>query len=182
MTDEATQQVPLLEVRHISKYFGSVNALQDISLAVHAGEVTCVLGDNGAGESTLIKILSGVFPPDDGVLLVDGQPLPLASPRAARTHGIATVYQDLAMIPLMPIWRTSSSARSRKNGALFAGSMLRRPNALRGSSSAGWVSTFATPTRRRHFVRRGTSVGRHRQGGPFWRGAHPRRAHLGGWR
>ena len=61
---------PLLEVREIDKFFGSVNALQGVSLAVHAGQVTCVLGDNGAGKSTFIKILSGVYQPDHGRLLV----------------------------------------------------------------------------------------------------------------
>jgi simple sugar transport system ATP-binding protein len=96
---------PLLEVRGVAKYFGSVNALQGISLKVYAGEVTCVLGDNGAGKSTLIKILSGVFQPDEGEFLMEGQPLALAGPREARHHGIATVFQDLATVPLMSLWR-----------------------------------------------------------------------------
>jgi simple sugar transport system ATP-binding protein len=96
---------PLLEVRGISKYFGSVNALQDVSLQVHPGEVTCVLGDNGAGKSTLIKILSGVFAPDGGEFLVDGQPVTPSGPREARGYGIATVFQDLATVPLMSVWR-----------------------------------------------------------------------------
>jgi simple sugar transport system ATP-binding protein len=95
----------LLEVRDVSKYFGSVNALQDVSLRVLAGEVTCVLGDNGAGKSTLIKILSGVFPPDAGTVLIDGQPVVLGGPRSARSYGIATVFQDLATVPLMSLWR-----------------------------------------------------------------------------
>jgi simple sugar transport system ATP-binding protein len=95
----------LLEVRDVCKYFGSVNALRDISLAVYPGEVTCVLGDNGAGKSTLIKILSGVFPPDEGEFLVDGAAVRFASPRDARGHGVATVFQDLAMVPLMSVWR-----------------------------------------------------------------------------
>ncbi|HEX5405620.1 MAG TPA: ATP-binding cassette domain-containing protein [Pseudonocardiaceae bacterium] len=98
-------ETPLLEVREISKFFGSVNALRDISLTVHPGQVTCVLGDNGAGKSTLIKILSGVFPPDRGEFLVGGEPIRFTSPRDARSHGISTVYQDLAMVPLMSIWR-----------------------------------------------------------------------------
>ncbi len=101
--DEAA--VPLLEARHVSKYFGSVVAIEDVSLQVHAGEVTCVLGDNGAGKSSLIKMLSGVFPPDEGEILVDGQPIHFAGPRAARAHGIATVFQDLATVPMMSIWR-----------------------------------------------------------------------------
>jgi simple sugar transport system ATP-binding protein len=98
-------RTPLLEVREVSKYFGSVNALQDVSLQVYPGEVTCVLGDNGAGKSTLIKILSGVFRPDAGEFLIDGSPVALAGPREARAHGIATVFQDLATVPLMSLWR-----------------------------------------------------------------------------
>lgn len=101
----APQSGALLEARNVSKYFGSVNALQDISLAVHAGEVTCVLGDNGAGKSTLIKILSGVHQPDEGELLLDGQPVRFGNPREARSAGIATVFQDLATVPLMSVWR-----------------------------------------------------------------------------
>jgi simple sugar transport system ATP-binding protein len=101
----AVADAPLLEVRDVAKYFGSVNALQHISLKVYAGEVTCVLGDNGAGKSTLIKILSGVFQPDEGEFLIEGQPVTLAGPREARAQGIATVFQDLATIPLMSLWR-----------------------------------------------------------------------------
>jgi simple sugar transport system ATP-binding protein len=101
----AVADAPLLEVRDVAKYFGSVNALQHITLKVYAGEVTCVLGDNGAGKSTLIKILSGVFQPDEGEFLIEGQPVTLAGPREARAHGIATVFQDLATVPLMSLWR-----------------------------------------------------------------------------
>ena len=96
---------PLLEINGISKTFGNVISLQDISTTVRAGEVTCVLGDNGAGKSTLIKILSGVHQPDRGQLLIDGKPVTLPSPRSALDAGIATVYQDLAMVPLMAVWR-----------------------------------------------------------------------------
>jgi simple sugar transport system ATP-binding protein len=96
---------PLLEARSVSKYFGSVNALQDITLQVNAGEVACVLGDNGAGKSTLIKILSGVHVPDKGELLVEGKPVQFSGPRDARAQGIATVFQDLATVPLMSVWR-----------------------------------------------------------------------------
>ena len=96
---------PLLEARRVSKYFGSVNALQDITLKVNEGEVTCVLGDNGAGKSTLIKILSGVHAPDEGELLFEGQPVHFTGPREARAVGIATVFQDLATVPLMSVWR-----------------------------------------------------------------------------
>jgi simple sugar transport system ATP-binding protein len=96
---------PLLEVREISKYFGNVIALKDVSTVVNAGQVTCVLGDNGAGKSTFIKILSGVYKHDEGELLVNGEPTHFASPRQAKDAGIATVFQDLATVPLMAIWR-----------------------------------------------------------------------------
>jgi len=96
---------PLLEVEGVWKTFGSVIALQDISTTVEAGQVTCVLGDNGAGKSTLIKVLSGFHTPDQGRYLMDGTELRLKSPRDARELGIATVYQHLALVPLMPIWR-----------------------------------------------------------------------------
>ncbi|HKG26221.1 MAG TPA: ATP-binding cassette domain-containing protein, partial [Thermomicrobiales bacterium] len=96
---------PLIEVENVSKYFGNVIALKDVSMTVHAGEVMCLLGDNGAGKSTLIKIISGVYPPDEGRFLVEGRPVRFTSPRDALDAGIATVYQDLAMIPLMGIAR-----------------------------------------------------------------------------
>jgi simple sugar transport system ATP-binding protein len=95
----------LLEADRISKYYGNVIALKDISTHVDAGEVTCILGDNGAGKSSFIKILSGVHQQDEGRLLVEGEEASFTSPREARARGIATVYQDLAMVPLMSIWR-----------------------------------------------------------------------------
>ena len=95
----------LLEVESISKYFGNVVALKDVSTHVDAGEVTCILGDNGAGKSTFIKIVSGVYEQDEGRMRVDGSEVRFDSPRDARDRGIATVYQDLAMVPLMSIWR-----------------------------------------------------------------------------
>ena len=95
----------LLEVDKICKYYGNVVALKDITTHVNAGEVTCILGDNGAGKSSFIKILSGVHRPDEGRVLVDGEQVSFSSPRDARALGIATVYQDLAMVPLMSIWR-----------------------------------------------------------------------------
>ncbi|MGX1804311.1 ATP-binding cassette domain-containing protein [Nocardia sp. NPDC055321] len=95
----------LIETVGIGKSYGGVVALHDVSMVVDAGEVTCVLGDNGAGKSTLIKILSGVHRHDRGELRIDGVPTRLASPRAALDLGIATVYQDLAVVPLMSVWR-----------------------------------------------------------------------------
>jgi len=98
-------KTPILEVRNISKFFGNVIALSDVSMNVHKGEVMCLLGDNGAGKSTLIKTLAGVHQPSEGRYLFEGQEVLFTSPRQALDHGIATVYQDLAMIPLMSISR-----------------------------------------------------------------------------
>jgi simple sugar transport system ATP-binding protein len=96
---------PLIEVRDVGKTFGSVIALREVSTVVNAGQVTCVLGDNGAGKSTLIKILAGAHQHDTGEFLVDGAPVRFGSPRDALDRGIATVYQDLAVVPLMSVWR-----------------------------------------------------------------------------
>jgi simple sugar transport system ATP-binding protein len=96
---------PLIEVRSIVKHFGSVIALSGVSLSVGGGEVHCLLGDNGAGKSTLIKTLAGVHRPTTGEYLVEGKPVSFANPRDALDAGIATVYQDLAMIPLMSVTR-----------------------------------------------------------------------------
>ncbi|AFU04311.1 ATP-binding cassette domain-containing protein [Nocardia brasiliensis] len=97
--------IPLIEAIGLGKSYGGVVALQDVSTVVNAGEVTCILGDNGAGKSTLIKILAGVHQHDRGELRIEGEPVRLSSPRAALDHGIATVYQDLAVVPLMSVWR-----------------------------------------------------------------------------
>lgn len=104
-TTSRANGTPLLEVKALSKYFGSVIAIKDVSMFVRAGEVTCLLGDNGAGKSTLIKTLSGVYRADEGEYLFEGERMSFGSPREALSRGIATVYQDLAMIPLLSIWR-----------------------------------------------------------------------------
>ncbi len=101
----ATTDTPLMEIRNVSKVFGSVLALQEISTKVGAAAVTCVLGDNGAGKSTLIKIFAGVHQHDGGEFLVEGKEVKFTSPREALDAGIATVYQDLAVVRLMPVWR-----------------------------------------------------------------------------
>jgi simple sugar transport system ATP-binding protein len=95
----------LLELDNISKYYGNIIALSGVSTFVNAGEVTCVLGDNGAGKSTFIKILAGVHQQSEGSIRMNGQEVRFDSPRDALANGIATVYQDLAMVPLMSVWR-----------------------------------------------------------------------------
>jgi simple sugar transport system ATP-binding protein len=108
---------PLMEARGVSKYFGHVVALEDISMEVKGGQVTCLLGDNGAGKSTLIKTFSGVHQPTKGTLLLDGEEVVFRSPRDAIDRGIATVYQDLAMIPLSGISRNFFLGREPTKGA-----------------------------------------------------------------
>ncbi|MCX5494014.1 ATP-binding cassette domain-containing protein [Kaistia dalseonensis] len=90
---------PLLEARGIKRRFGHVTALDGADFAVHAGEICALIGDNGAGKSTLVKILSGTDKPDNGEILLDGQPVAFAAPTDAQAKGIATVYQDLALAP-----------------------------------------------------------------------------------
>src|SRR5687767_2726407 len=108
---------PLVEMVDVGKTYGAIRALSGINLTVNAGEVTCVLGDNGAGKSTLIKIMSGLHPHNEGSLKVDGAEQTFSSPREALDHGIATVYQDLAVVSLMEVWRNfflGSELRSGK--------------------------------------------------------------------
>ena len=97
--------VHLLSLDGVGKHYGNIIALRDVTMAVDNGRVTCVLGDNGAGKSTLIKIIAGLHQHDAGVLNIMGEERKFSSPRDALDAGIATVYQDLAVVPLMPIWR-----------------------------------------------------------------------------
>jgi len=96
---------PLVELRGAGKSYGNIRALHGVDLKVFPSQVTCVLGDNGAGKSTLIKIISGLHQHTEGEFLVDGEPVHFSTPREALDKGIATVYQDLAVVPLMPVWR-----------------------------------------------------------------------------
>ena len=96
---------PLIRMTDIEKHFGSVIALAGVSVDVLAGECHCLLGDNGAGKSTFIKTMSGVHKPTKGSIVFEGKPMNFEDPRDAITAGIATVYQDLAMIPLMSVAR-----------------------------------------------------------------------------
>ncbi|MGK5067676.1 ATP-binding cassette domain-containing protein [Janthinobacterium sp. RT4P48] len=95
----------ILALENVSKRFGSVLALQNITMRLKEGEVHCLLGDNGAGKSTLIKTLAGVHKPTDGQYLVDGRPVVFNSPSEALDMGVATVYQDLALVPLLSVAR-----------------------------------------------------------------------------
>ena len=106
LQDEAPKKdAPIVELRGAGKAYGNIRALHGVDLKVFPSQVTCVLGDNGAGKSTLIKIISGLHQHTEGEFLVDGAPVRFSTPREALDRGIATVYQDLAVVPLMPVWR-----------------------------------------------------------------------------
>ena len=97
MTKPTPERTPLLELRGVSKRFGAVQALTEVSFDVRAGEVVALVGDNGAGKSTLIKLISGIYPADEGTFLWEGRPVTIKDPNDSASLGIATVYQDLAL-------------------------------------------------------------------------------------
>jgi simple sugar transport system ATP-binding protein len=117
MSTDTTPAV--LEAIGVSKRYGAVQALWDVTLEVKSGSITCLLGDNGAGKSTLIKILSGVLEPDTGELRVDDAPTVFRSPTDALDRGIATVFQDLAVVPSLPVYRNFVLGREPTRGKLL---------------------------------------------------------------
>jgi simple sugar transport system ATP-binding protein len=153
---------PILEMTDIQKHFGHIIALSGVSFDVKAGECHCLLGDNGAGKSTFIKTMSGVHRPSSGEMRVGGETVHFASPREALSAGIATVYQDLAMIPLMSVSRNFWLGRepevgfgpfkridlSKANAITMEqmkemGINLREPNQAVGTLSGGERQTVA---------------------------------------
>lgn len=113
---ELTDSTPALAASALTKVYGNVQALKGIDLQVYPGKVHCLLGDNGAGKSTLIKILSGATQPTSGALSLAGQPIAFANPRDALARGVATVYQDLAVIPMMSVVRNFFLGREVTRG------------------------------------------------------------------
>jgi D-xylose transport system ATP-binding protein len=101
MTGSGT--APVLAVERVSKRFGAVEALSEVSFAIGGGEVVALLGDNGAGKSTLVKIIAGSIAPDEGRLLFEGRPVAFSGPGDAKALGIETVYQDLSLCPNMDV-------------------------------------------------------------------------------
>lgn len=101
----ASENEPVIELAGVGKAFGNIRALSGVNLSVAQGKVSCVLGDNGAGKSTLINIIAGLYAPTEGEYRVDGEPKRFESPRDALDLGISAVYQHLALVPLMPVWR-----------------------------------------------------------------------------
>lgn len=99
----ADRPAPALELANITKRFGRVTALEGVNLVANSGEILAIVGDNGAGKSTLIKTISGVYRPDEGSIFVNGQPAVFANPADARAAGVATVFQDLALVECLDV-------------------------------------------------------------------------------
>ena len=122
---------PVLELRNVTKRFTGVTAVSDLSLKIHPGQVLCLLGENGAGKSTVIKLVSGVERQTAGHIFIDGQEVHLASPRAAREFGIATVYQEASTLPLLSVARNFVlAAEPGKGRGLFKRMDLREAERL----------------------------------------------------
>src|ERR671918_634155 len=151
MNDASGTDTPLLRLEGVSKHFGPVVALDDVSFEVRAGEAVALLGDNGAGKSTLIKILSGSLEPSGGRLYFDGRPVVFDNPADAKALGIETVYQDLSLCP-------NSGPESRGGGQRW--STCRAAGARRSSfaasspGAAGW-SCWTSRSQRSACGRRG---------------------------
>jgi fructose transport system ATP-binding protein len=116
---------PILQARGLIKRYGRVTALDGADFDLYPGEILAVIGDNGAGKTTLIKALTGAIVPDDGEILLAGQPIDFRSPQDARAAGIETVYQDLALAPALSIADNLFLGRERR-AAGFAGKVLRK--------------------------------------------------------
>jgi len=126
-----------LEARDITKVYGHVSALSEANFEVKAGEVVALIGDNGAGKSTLVKILSGTETPTSGEILVDGQPVTIDGPLAARRYGIETVYQDLALAPhLNPVQNMYLGREIMRSGLMGRLGFMNNTDMLAGSKKA----------------------------------------------
>jgi D-xylose transport system ATP-binding protein len=117
---------PLLELRHINKRFGAIQALDDVTFTARSGEVTALVGDNGAGKSTLIKCMVGMYSIDSGTYLLDGVPVTVRSPRGAADLGIEVVYQDLALCDNLDIVQNMFLGREIHNGIVLDESTMER--------------------------------------------------------
>jgi ribose transport system ATP-binding protein len=117
MTDSSVvTTAPLLEARDVSLSFGAVRALQEVSLSLHAGEITAIVGDNGAGKSTLVRCVAGVHRADSGQIVFDGDTIHFSGPDKARLAGIETVHQNLALVDDLTVWENLFLNRERSVG------------------------------------------------------------------
>ncbi|WNV83687.1 ATP-binding cassette domain-containing protein [Umezawaea sp. Da 62-37] len=136
---------PILELRGINKSFGPVHVLHDIDFTVRAGEVTALVGDNGAGKSTMVKSIAGIHPIDSGEVLFEGQPVNIHSPREAADYGIEVVYQDLALCENLDIVQNMFLGRERgKYGLLDEADMEQAARKTLASLSVRTVKSVRT--------------------------------------
>ena len=128
MTAEAPAAQPgdVLQVEHVSKHFGALTALSDVSLHLTRGEVLGLIGDNGAGKSTLLKILCGFHPQDSGRILLEGREVRFKSVDQARQAGIDVVYQDLALVNQLSVYHNMFLNRERLRWPLLSNKTMRR--------------------------------------------------------
>lgn len=117
---------PLLRLDHVTKTFGPVTVIDDVSVDVHPGRVQVLLGENGAGKSTLIKMMSGIYQPDGGRILIDGQQVQLPDVKAAEAHGIATIHQELNLVPQLSVAENIMLGRTPQKLGIVDHSTLRR--------------------------------------------------------
>lgn len=125
----APDTAPLIELRHVSKSFGPVRVIDDVSVAVRPGQVQALLGENGAGKSTIIKMMAGVHEPDSGEILVDGKPVRIPDTKTAESFGIATIYQELNLVPTLSVAENIMLGRTPARGGLVNFTELRRRTA-----------------------------------------------------
>ena len=132
-----TSSTPVLEGRGLVRTYGTVQALQGADFAVEAGTVTALIGDNGAGKSTLVKVLCGVEQPDDGMILLDGQPVVFRSPMDAHRLGIETVFQDLALAPHLDAAANAFLGRELRRFGVFSAKRAMRRSTLTSFADLG---------------------------------------------
>src|ERR1700754_2557882 len=121
-----SESAPLLEVRGIKKQYPGVLALKGVDFDVRAGEVHCLLGPNGAGKSTLIKCVSGVVEPTAGEILLEGEPLPSGNPAGSLDRGVATIYQELALVDALSVAESVYLGHEPRRGPLLDLDRMRR--------------------------------------------------------
>ena len=117
-TDDNAGDNTVLQLVNVSKSFGPVNVIKDVTLSVRRGQVQALLGENGAGKSTLIKMIAGVHQPDSGKILVDGSEVTIASTNDSEAHGIATIHQELNLVPTLSVAENIMLGRTPKRFGL----------------------------------------------------------------
>ena len=158
-------EVPILELRGVSKSFGAVQALYQVDFHVAPGEVMALVGDNGAGKSTLIKCIAGIYPIDEGEVVFEGEPVNIHGPKDAARLGIEVVYQDLALADNLDVVQNMYLGREETDGAAARSTRRRWRRRAQETLKGLSVTTIriGAPDRRRP-VRRPAPVGRGRQG------------------